>query len=417
MIDISALRERDTAKTLTVSQLNGYIKSLLDDNKTLSAVSVSGEISNLTDHRSGHIYFSLKDSDAQIKAVMFRSHRQRLKFALSDGMKVVARGSVSLYSQGGTVQIYVTSIEPDGVGSLYLAYEQIKARLSEEGLFDEVHKQPIPTMPKKIGVITSPTGAAVRDIINVVSRRFCLADIYLYPSLVQGELAEDNLIKALDYFEESRLVDVIIIGRGGGSIEDLWAFNGERLARKIYGMSIPVISAVGHETDFTICDFVADMRAPTPSAAAEIAVPDLRDIEMRLVDFESRLSVNLLSLVERKRERLDSLKSSRVFRNPKEIFENKRDELCAIRQALNNSIDLKILDVRSKLSVISGKAEAMSPFSVLARGYSVCESDKRVVTDISLIDVGDSVRLIFSNGEAVAEIKKIKNKEVLSSEK
>ena len=282
MMDISALREREFDCALTVSELNNYIKNLFDTNRTLMAVRVTGEISNFTDHRSGHLYFSLKDSDAQIKAVMFKSQRMRLKFSPEAGMKVTVHGSVSVYSQTGSVQIYVNSMEPDGIGALYVAYEQLKTRLKDEGLFDEDKKRLLPRFPERIGVITSPTGAAVRDIINVVGRRYPLAKIYLYPSLVQGEGAEENLIRAVDYFDKSRLVDLVIIGRGGGSIEDLWAFNSERLAYRIFEAEVPIISAVGHETDFTICDFVADMRAPTPSAAAEIAVPDIRELAVRL---------------------------------------------------------------------------------------------------------------------------------------
>jgi len=243
-MDISLLRERDVCGALSVTELNSFIKKLLDNNKTLAAVSVVGEISNLKDHASGHLYFSLKDSGAQIKAVMFRFQRTKLKFIPEDGMKVTVRGSISVYEQTGTVQIYVNNMEPDGVGALYKAYEQLKERLAAEGLFDEEHKKLIHEYPRRIGVITSPSGAAVRDIINVTQRRYPLADIYLYPSLVQGDGAEANLITALDYFESTRLVDVIIIGRGGGSIEDLWAFNGERLARKIFELSIPIISAV-----------------------------------------------------------------------------------------------------------------------------------------------------------------------------
>ena len=272
MFDINALRERSNITPFSVSELNEYIKSVFENDRTLSGVTVSGEISNFTNHRSGHLYFSLKDADGQIRAVMFRSRAMSLKFMPESGMRVIVRGSVTVYTRDGSYQIYVSSMQPDGIGALYLAYEQMKARLALEGLFDPAHKLPIPEYPKRIGVITSPTGAAVRDIINVTGRRYPGADLYIYPALVQGAEAEESLVKAVDYFDRSGLCDVVIIGRGGGSIEDLWAFNSERLARRIYDASVPIISAVGHETDFTICDFVSDMRAPTPSAAAEISV-------------------------------------------------------------------------------------------------------------------------------------------------
>ena len=281
-MDISSLRERDNIGTFSVSELNGYIKRIIESNRTLASVTVKGEISNFTAHRSGHFYFSLKDSEGQIKAVMFRSRAQTLRFMPESGMKVIVHGSVSVYERDGVYQLYASSIQPDGIGALYLAYEQLKEKLYKNGIFDPAHKMPLPKYPEKIGVITSPTGAAVRDIINVLKRRYPIASIYLYPSLVQGDGAEEDLIKAVDYFDRSNLCDVIIIGRGGGSIEDLWAFNSEKLAMRIFDCKIPIISAVGHETDFTICDFVADMRAPTPSAAAEISAPDIAELLLRL---------------------------------------------------------------------------------------------------------------------------------------
>ena len=300
MIDISSLRERSAPKPLTVSELNQYVKKIFDNDHTLSAISVRGEISNFVNHRSGHLYFSLKDAEGQIRAVMFRSSVARLKFIPENGMKVVVHGSVTVYQREGSYQLYVNSMEPDGIGGLYLAYEQLKERLYNEGLFDESHKKELPPLPLRIGVITSPTGAAVQDIINVTKRRFPIAKLYLYPSLVQGDGAEENLIKALDYYESSNLVDVIIIGRGGGSIEDLWAFNSERLARRIYSMQTPIISAVGHETDFTICDFVSDMRAPTPSAAAELSVPDMRELKIQIDNYLDKAAVKALSAIPSK---------------------------------------------------------------------------------------------------------------------
>ena len=268
-MDISMLRDRSDS-VMTVSELNNFIKSMFDSNRLLSSVYVKGEISNFVSHRSGHFYFSLKDADGQIKAVMFRSSALKLKFIPENGMKVTVFGSISVFSRDGVYQMYATSMQPDGIGALYLAYEQLKAKLTDEGLFRDDHKKLLPQYPSKIGVITSPTGAAVRDIINVLGRRYPLATVYIYPALVQGDGAARTLIDGVDYFDAAGLVDTIIIGRGGGSIEDLWEFNNEELARRIYACSIPVISAVGHETDFTICDFVADLRAPTPSAAGDL---------------------------------------------------------------------------------------------------------------------------------------------------
>lgn len=407
-MDISLLRDRASVGSFTVTELNSFLKNLLDNNKTLTAVTVTGEISNLKDHGSGHLYFSLKDADAQIKAVMFRFQRSRLKFIPEDGMRVTLCGSVSVYSQTGSLQIYVNSMEPDGVGALYLAYEQLKAKLGSEGLFDDDHKKPLPLYPKRIGVITSPSGAAVRDIINVTKRRFPVSDIYIYPALVQGHAAEESLIEALDYFESTSLVDVIIIGRGGGSIEDLWAFNGERLARKIYAISIPIISAVGHETDFTICDFVADLRAPTPSAAAEIAVPDLRDLLLRLDDISQRLSCALRRTVERRRERLDTIANSGIFSSPTGIFEVQRDNLNDLNFRVQDACNAKIKELRNSLLFLCGKADAMSPLAVLKRGYAVCENSDGKVVSARSINIGEKVSIVLSDGSFDASVTAVK---------
>ena len=410
MIDISSLRERSAKDTYSVTELNNFIKNLFDSNRTLSAISVTGEISNLTDHRSGHLYFSLKDSDAQIKAVMFRSQRAKIAFTPENGMKVTVRGSISIYPQTGTVQLYATSMSPDGIGALYKAYEQLKERLFNEGLFSEEHKNPLPRFPLKIGVITSPSGAAVRDIINVTGRRFPLASIYLYPSLVQGDLAEDSLIKALDYFNRSRLVDVIIIGRGGGSIEDLWAFNGERLARKIYECSIPIISAVGHETDFTICDFVSDLRAPTPSAAAEIAVPDIRDISVYLDSVEDRMCRALRQTAERKRERLLRITEKELFSCPETIFDIAKQSVSDIHITANDLILKKLTDRQSKLQILIEKANALSPLSVLSRGYSVTELNGKTVRNVDSLKENDVITIKFTDGTADATVLSVNQK-------
>ena len=403
-MDISSLRERKMGSELTVSELNAYVKRIFDTDRTLNAVTVKGEISNFTYHRTGHLYFSLKDEEGQIKAVMFRSAAASLKFLPENGMKVIVRCSVSVYTQTGTYQLYVNSMQPDGIGELYLAYEQLKSKLDAEGLFSPAHKKPIPRFPSKIGVITSPTGAAVRDIINVTSRRYPLADIYLYPSLVQGDGAEANLIKALDYFSKSSLVDVIIIGRGGGSIEDLWAFNGEGLARKIFETEIPIISAVGHETDFTICDFVADLRAPTPSAAAELSVPDKRDLLVFFGVAYDRCSEALKRKTERLSERLESIVNSAVLTNPELSFMDKEDKIENFKRNINESISKYLTLSDSILKIIAGKLNALSPLATLSRGYSVVYSDKKLIKSVKKIGIGDNVTIRLLDGELNAMV-------------
>ncbi len=406
-MDISFLRERPAASSLTVTELNNHIKNLVDSDRTLSAVTVTGEISNLTDHRSGHMYFTLKDNDAQIKAVMFRSSRQRLKFMPEDGMKVTVHGSVSVYTQGGSVQLYANNMTPDGVGALYKAYEQLKEKLSAEGMFSPEHKKDIPRYPEKIGVITSPTGAAVRDIINVTGRRFPLAKIYLYPALVQGEGSEASLIKALDYLDSSGLVDVIIIGRGGGSIEDLWSFNSEALARRIYLAKTPIISAVGHETDFTICDFVADMRAPTPSAAAEISVPDIKDIILSLDEAALRIEKSLKNTVNSKRRELELISRSPVLCDTRAMFADRYTDVSDYSRRMQVAISSFVSEKRSSLAILSGKADALSPLSVLSRGYGIVEMGGRSVTNAKSLSVGDEVKISLSKGSANATITEI----------
>ncbi len=400
MIDINSLRDRDNRDVFSVSDLNNYIKNIFESNRTLSSVTVRGEISNFTNHRSGHLYFSLKDADGQIRSVMFRSKAASLKFMPESGMKVVVHGSVTVFPRDGSYQIYVSSMQPDGIGALYLAYEQMKARLAEEGLFDEEHKLPIPEIPARIGVITSPTGAAVRDIINVTGRRYPAAEVYIYPALVQGDGAEESLIKALDYLDKSNLCDVIIIGRGGGSIEDLWAFNSEKLARRIYEATTPVISAVGHETDFTICDFVADMRAPTPSAAAEIAVPDRRELLMRLVSYDERLTLALERSIVRAKDRLDRLKEVANRFTTKNLVAVRREEVNRLQEKASLLINSYIEKAKDRLVASVGKANALSPLSILSRGYSIAEIDGRVIHSATELEKGDNVELILTDGRA-----------------
>ena len=405
-LDISSLREREGDGIFTVSELNLYIKTLFENNRRLSSATLRGEISNFTSHRSGHLYLSLKDESGQIRAVMFRSSAIRLKFIPSNGMRVIVHGTVSVYERDGTYQFYINSMQPDGIGALYLAYEQLKERLGAEGLFDPAFKKRIPRLPKAIGVITSPTGAAVRDIINVITRRYPPAKIYIYPALVQGEGAEASLIKALDYFDSSALVDTVIIGRGGGSIEDLWAFNSEALARRIFSASVPVISAVGHETDFTICDFVADLRAPTPSAAAELAVADVKDLIYQIDTATERCISAINRLAERASERLDGAKAD-VFAlaSGEKLFEKRRDALKSLSESAESALSSLMERKAAELRIAAGKAEAMSPLAVLSRGYSVLTLGGSTVHSIDGVELGDRVSIRISDGALSAEIK------------
>ncbi len=405
-MDISSLRERSSG-AISVSELNDYIKNIFDTSRFLSSVTVVGEISNFTSHRSGHIYFSLKDGDAQIKAVMFRSSASRLRFMPESGMRVIVHGSVSVYQRDGVYQLYVTSMQPDGVGALYLAYEQLKEKLASEGLFSDENKKLLPKYPVRIGVITSPTGAAVRDIISVTQRRFPIAKIYLYPALVQGLESEASLIKALDYLDKSCLVDLIIIGRGGGSIEDLWSFNSEKLARRIASAKTPIISAVGHETDFTICDFVADMRAPTPSAAAELAVPDIRELFMRLDSYSNRCVSGLFRKIEISEQRLLAI-SERVrigildstFDNLEVRLENaKKSVVFMIKQTLDKE--------GGRIIALSEKLSALNPLSILNRGYSFTQKETGEIVTNNNVVPGEVVTIKIRHAKIKAEIKEI----------
>ena len=404
MIDINSLRERENTAIYSVSDLNEYIKTVFENNRTLSSITVRGEISNFVNHRSGHLYFSLKDADGQVRAVMFRSRAASLKFMPESGMKVIVHGSVTVYPRDGSYQLYVSSMQPDGIGALYLAYEQMKERLATEGLFDESHKKMIPDFPRRIGVITSPTGAAVRDIINVTGRRFPGADVFVYPALVQGEGAEASLIKALDYLDRSRLCDVIIIGRGGGSIEDLWAFNSEKLARRIYSADVPIISAVGHETDFTICDFVADMRAPTPSAAAELAVPDKRDLMLRIDSYDERLVLALNRKLSRSRERLEYLRSASEGFSADRLIGARREGLRYAEEKLGMIVNQLLERARDRLSINAGRVHALSPLAILSRGYSITEFNGETLKSASDVKMGDKISIILPDGRVNATV-------------
>lgn len=396
---------------LSVSELNQYIQMLLEGNPVLRSVFVKGEISNFTHHRSGHLYFSLKDEEGVIRVVLFRSNAERLGFLPEEGMKVLLHGRVTLYGKSGQYQITADEMQPDGVGALYVAFEQLKAKLEREGLFSEERKKPIPRYPKKIGIITSPTGAAIRDMIEITGRRFPLSELILYPALVQGSSAPSSLCNGIRYFEHAKnhdtvdAVDVIILGRGGGSIEDLWGFNDERLARTIASATIPIISAVGHETDFTIADFVADLRAPTPSAAAELAVPDGALLSRQIVNLNRHFQNLILSQIDRKKARLQILSTARGLSGPSHSVEEKRLYLDRITDRLSLASRRSIEDRQGALRHIADRLHALNPLMVLSRGYTaVCHADGRICTSASSLSVGDRISLRFKDGTHHAKI-------------
>ncbi len=365
------------AEIYSVGTLTDYIKARLEGDVYLQGVTVKGEISNFIAHRSGHWYFTLKDEDSQIKVVMFRGSNARVLFKPEDGHKVLLRGDISVYAPQGTYQLTATAMRKDGVGDLYAAFERLKRQLAEEGLFDPDRKKKLPAFPAKIGVITSANGAAVRDIKQIAGRRCAGVQLVLYPALVQGNGAEDSLIKALDYFEREYPVDAVIIGRGGGSIEDLWAFNGERLARRIYAMKTPVVSAVGHETDFTICDFVADLRAPTPSAAAELTVPDMRGV---LQDLDMRA------------ERLNAAMQ--------ETFAEQKERLQGFAEIFRKSGGQRLALEGERLKGVVGKMESLNPLAVLSRGYAVASKAGKSVKSVREIEKGEELTVRLTDGEA-----------------
>ncbi len=394
---------------LSVSQLNRYIKMNFDADENLANIFISGEISNFTNHyRTGHLYFTLKDDSAAVRAVMFNSSAKRLKFMPEDGMKVIARGRVSVYEALGQYQLYVDDMQPDGVGALNLAYEQLKEKLQKEGLFSELHKKPLPPYPEKVGVITSPTGAAVRDIINVLGRRFPYAEIVFCPVLVQGEGAHLQLTDAVNLFNSERAADVIIIGRGGGSIEDLWEFNDEGLARAVYNSEIPVISAVGHETDFTICDFVADMRASTPSAAAELAVPDANELQYALSALKNRMFLNVSSGIADRRSRLEYLTSKGALKSPDEMLSNRSQRLDTAFSKMLSSYENRIGGKKVEFISAATALSKLDPMSVLMRGFAfVSDKSGKNVYSSQALAKGDKINVRFHDGSAVCEVKEI----------
>lgn len=398
----------NSQSALSITELNTYIKSMFERDDRLSDIWIKGEISNFKFHSTGHLYFSLKDEGSVIKAVMFKSYASRLQFIPENGMKVLCHGRITSFVRDGQYQIYLDSMEPDGIGSLYIAFEQLKKKLDSQGLFDPSKKKPLPKIPSRIGIITSPTGAAIRDMINVSGRRFPYAKIILYPTLVQGPDAPPQLVDGLKYFNENNAADVIIIGRGGGSIEDLWAFNDERVAYAIAKSRIPVISAVGHETDFTICDFVSDRRAPTPSAAAEIAVPDTTELKNKFNNVIRHEYMSIEKLIARNREMLSYLSSSAMLKNPQNMIDDKRLAVVLASEKISSAENTRIKEAKIILSRVSGKLEALNPLSVISRGYSaVYAEDKTLIKSVDQLNVGMRVSFKTSDGSANAIVDKI----------
>ncbi len=394
-----------SATILTVSQVNRFLKSLIEGDGRLSDILIAGEISNLTvNQRSGHMYFSLKDESSVLKAVMFASAARRLAFAPADGMRVILRGRVAVYEPSGQYQLYGETMQPDGVGALALAFDQLKERLAEEGLFDRARKRPLPPYPQRIGVITSPTGAAVQDILQILGRRWPVAEVVFCPVQVQGDAAVPQLILALEELNHRDACDVIILGRGGGSMEDLWAFNNESLARTVAWSHIPVVSAVGHETDFTICDFAADLRAPTPSAAAELCTPVLQDELDAVLAYHQYFQDKALGILAHMRQRVDLLVQASPLSRPGSYVPLRRNVLDTLSARLKTCCQERFHQDRRELAVLSGKLDAMSPLKVLARGYSVVYHQGRVLRDLEALPPGEEVLIQAEKGKRPAKL-------------
>lgn len=388
---------------LGIAELNLYIKGLIENDFILKKVSVKGEISNFKYHSSGHLYMSLKDDKGVIRAVMFRMNAQNLKFMPENGMQVIATGKVGVFERDGQYQLYINEMIPDGVGALYIAYEQLKKKLEAQGYFSAEHKKPIPKYPNTIGIVTSPTGAAIRDILNILKRRFPYTAVYLYPVLVQGPGAAQDIVKGLKFFDGK--VDTVITGRGGGSIEDLWAFNEEIVAKAIYEMNTPVISAVGHETDFTIADFVADRRVPTPSAAAEIAVPSATELKKFLKIVDTRLYTSLVNKVENAQKALDNLKSRDVMKNPLAIYNVKQLTVDSFTMRMEKAFINSVTKENERFIRNVSKLDALSPLKILKRGYSMAvDEDGKPVSTVKKIKTGDVLKINFDDGKAQCRV-------------
>ena len=397
----------------TVSEINEYVRMVLDSDPRLRRVWLRGEISNFTNHyKTGHYYFSVKDEQSSLRAVMFRGHNAKLSFMPENGMRVLLCGDIRAYPRDGQTQIVVSEMQPDGAGSLALAFEQLRKKLEGEGLFDPARKKPLPKYPRRIGIVTSPTGAAIHDIIRITGRRYPMCELILFPALVQGAGAATSLRIGVEFFNSVDLVDAIIIGRGGGSVEDLWAFNDEALARTVAASRLPVISAVGHESDVTICDFVADLRAPTPSGAAEVAVPDRAELYTLLDSMETRFCRVGESYLARAREALDRRASHRLLTSPVALFDERRMHLCLREERLSRLLASSLDRSRADMGRRAAKLEALSPLAVLSRGYAMIrDADSgSMIAGAASLAVGQTVDLQLADGDATAQITQINTK-------
>ena len=418
-------------KYLSVTALTRYIKYKIDNDIHLQEVYLRGEISNFKAHTRGHYYFTIKDETSRISAIMFSFNASKLKFLPEDGMKILVKGKISVFESTGNYQIYVEEMMEDGIGNLHIAFEQLKKKLEDEGLFDQKHKKTIPKIPMKVGIITASTGAAIKDILSTIKRRFPICKTILFPCLVQGEFAKDDIVKKLDIADNYGL-DVIILGRGGGSIEDLWPFNEEIVARKVFSCKTPIISGVGHQIDFTICDFVADVRAETPTGAAERAVPKLSDLLLEINNFEIRCTNNIKRILDNNKLRLKKLKESYVLKNPLGMYEIKEQKLDNIIDKLNTIINTIIYTNKSKLEIIEGsiifkdpevlysdklkktnhlieKLEILNPLNALKRGYSIAKKDDKCINSIKGLKKDDNINIIIKDGEVKARVMEVKN--------
>lgn len=393
-----------TYHPISVTELNTYLKEKFNEDEYLNNVLIKGEISNFKHHYTGHMYFTLKDENSLIKCIMFKTSTATLNFIPKDGMKVQVFGTVAVFERDGVYQIYCKAMQEDGVGSLHKAYEELKARLEKQGYFDVAHKKKIPFMPKTIGVLTSKTGSVIRDIINVATRRNPNVHIRLLPVPVQGEGAGEKIADAIDYMNRKKLADVLIIARGGGSLEDLWPFNEEVVANAIYNSELPIISAVGHETDFTIADFVADLRAPTPSAGAELAQADVSEIKLRLETYNKRYKIALKKKIEYMKLRYEKCKASRIFKEPYQKINEEYINVDMFVKALQTSIVNKLKDSKTLAVGTISKLDTLSPLKTLTRGYCLAEFNDRIIKSVNDVNTNDKIKLKFADGEKTAEI-------------
>ncbi|MGM0445341.1 MAG: exodeoxyribonuclease VII large subunit [Bacillota bacterium] len=393
----------------SVSQISSYLEALFSTDDVLQDLWVKGEVSNYYKANSGHLYFTVKDENSQLKTVMFRSRSSKLDFELEDGMEIAVHGYINVYKVRGEYQLYADQIVPEGKGTLYEQFEKLKQKLKEEGLFNEEHKKKIPLIPKKIGIVTSPTGAAIRDMLSVVNRRFKNVSILIVPSLVQGDKAAGQIVEGIKYLNKRDDIDLIIVSRGGGSIEDLWPFNEEVVARAIYESKVPVISGVGHETDFTIADFAADLRAPTPSAAAELAIANREEIETSLDNLAKRLLHNQKARIKNSKDKLSSIAGRRIFQKPEELFVDKMQRLDELTQNLKWNMEKTLNKSKEKFNILNSKLDTLSPLKTIKRGYSITyDKDLNPITDIKDVKKGQVIKTKIINGQLESEVKNIK---------